>query len=440
MIRARIQHILTKERHIAPLAVVRIAFGAILFISTARFILKGWVDEFYVRPVFHFPFYGFEWVRPLPAAGMHLVFGLLLVSSLCMTMGFLYRWAVGVFLVCFTYVELLDKTYYLNHYYFVTVFTFLLLLVPAGRYFSVDVRRKPSLKVVRVPAWTILILQVQLCLVYFLAGLSKLTPDWMVDAMPLRIWLPANGELPVIGPLLTKVWVAYVFSWFGAVFDLSIVFFLWSKRTRKVAYVFVVLFHVLTALLFKIGMFPYIMIAATLVFFPASRELEELETGVVWRICAGWRKKAVTAVLSGYFVLQLLLPFRFLCYPGCLFWTEEGYRFSWRVMLMEKSGTCFFYVTDPATGRKGEVDNSKYLSSFQERQMSTQPDMLLQYAHHLRKVFAKKGIKDPVITVESYVTLNGSGSRLYIDSTVNLAAQEESFLPKPWILPFQRNK
>jgi len=137
--------------------------------------------------------------------------------------------------------------------------------------------------------------------------------------------------------------------------------------------------------------------------------------------------------------LQVALPFRYLLYPGKLFWTEEGYRFSWRVMLMEKGGTAFFYVKDPATGMKGEVVNAHFLTPLQEKMMETQPDMMLQYAHYLADVYKQNGIKDPVITVESYVTLNGSGSRLYIDSTVDLAKQKENFLPKKWILPFHQN-
>src|ERR1700754_3232458 len=210
------------KRPIDPLAVLRIAFGAILFISTLRFILKGWVDEFYVQPGVHFPFYGFEWLHPLPPAGMHLVFGVMLAAALFITIGLFYRTATILFLFCFTYVELLDKTYYLNHYYFVSVFTFLLLLVPANRYYSLDIRRKPALKIIGVPAWTILIFQAQLFLVYFFAGISKLEPDWLFRAMPLRIWLPANEGLPVIGPLMGQPWVAYAFSWFGVIFDLTV--------------------------------------------------------------------------------------------------------------------------------------------------------------------------------------------------------------------------
>ena len=221
---------LSDKRPIAPLAVLRIAFGAILFISTLRFILKGWVDEFYVKPIVHFPFYGFAWLQPLPAAGMHLVFGFMLAAALFITLGLFYKTATALFLLCFTYVELLDKTYYLNHYYFVSVFTFLLLLVPSNGALSLDARRKTSLRVTHVPAWTILIFQAQLILVYFFAGLSKLTPDWLIHAMPLRIWLPANTNIPLIGPLLDKVWVAYAFSWFGAIFDLTIGFFLLNRK------------------------------------------------------------------------------------------------------------------------------------------------------------------------------------------------------------------
>jgi hypothetical protein len=415
------------ERHIAPLAVLRVAFGAVMLISTLRFIAKGWVYDFYIAPRVFFPFYGFEWVRPMGAIGMYTVFIVMAVAALFVCLGLFYRVSITAFFVTFLYVELLDKTYYLNHYYFVSVITFLMMLVPAHRYFSLDTVRKPECLRTHVPAWMVDVFRAQLCWVYFCAGLSKLNHDWMVEAMPLKLWLSADGSIPVIGRLLVQPWVAFVFSWFGAVFDLSIGFVLWTRRTRPVAYVFVVVFHVLTGWLFKIGMFPYIMIAVTLVFFsPASRDTE-----VRPYVAGTWRYP----VLALFLFWQLVLPFRFLLYPGKLFWTEEGYRFSWRVMLMEKGGTAFFYVRDAQTHRRWEVVNSEFLTPLQERMMETQPDMILQFAHHLHDFYGARGIHDPIVTVESYVTLNGSSSRLFIDSTVNLAKEKESFLPQKWILP-----
>jgi hypothetical protein len=438
------------EKHIAPLAVLRMAFGAIMLFSTIRFIAKGWVYQFYIAPKFYFPFYGFEWVKPLPAIAMYIVFALMVIACLFIMIGLFYRVSITVFFICFVYTELIDKTYYLNHYYFVSIITFLLLHVPAHRYFSIDVLRKPSLKVTQVPSWTIDIFKWQLCLVYFCAGLSKLNYDWMINAMPLKIWLPANGDLPVIGKLLTQTWIAYLFSWFGAIFDLAIGFLLFYKPTRKIAYIFVLVFHIFTGWLFKIGMFPYIMIFVTVIFFSEEwhlklisflrsifykRSLQTTEASVSL-IYSTTKRKLLYSLLTVYFLLQVLLPFRFLLYPGKLFWTEEGYRFSWRVMLMEKGGITFFYVKDRETGHKGEVINSQFLTPLQEKMMQTQPDMILQYAHYLHDFYQTKGIKDPIVTVESYVTLNGSGSRLYIDSTVDLAKQQENFLPKKWILPF----
>lgn len=441
---------ITGPAHIAPLAVLRMAFGAVMFISTARFITNGWIRDFYILPKYHFPFYGFEWVQPLAPATMYCVYALMLVAALGVLLGLYYRVSITAFFVCFCYAELIDKTYYLNHYYLVSIISFLLLLTPANRYFAIDTVRKPSLRVTQVPAWTINIFKLQLGIVYVYAGLSKLTYDWLIRAMPLKIWLHAKEQVPYIGALMKYTWTPYFFSWAGALFDLSIVFLLMNNRTRKGAYGLVLIFHLLTAMLFQIGMFPYIMMAVTIIFFPASfhwqiirwirnmfgaHRMPEDQSVLHFKPL---KQKLLFIVLGVYFVFQLLIPIRFLLYPGNLLWTEEGYRFSWRVMLMEKGGTSFFYVKNPDTGRKFEINNAKYLTAYQERMMETQPDMMLQYARILHDVYAQKGIPDPEVTVASYVTLNGSGSRLYADSTVNLVLQRESwFGHRSWIIPFK---
>jgi hypothetical protein len=429
------------------------AFGLIMFISMIRFILKGWVEEFYISPRFHFTFYGFDWVKPLGETGMYLLFGLLLITSLFIILGYYYRISIVLFFLAFTYVELIDKTYYLNHYYFISIISFLMMLVPANCYFSLDLLRKPSLKLMNIPAWSIEIFKVQLLIVYFFAGISKLNADWLLEAMPLKMWLPAKDHLPVIGFLLKEKWVAYLFSWFGCIFDLSIGFLLWNSSSRKIAYLFVIVFHIFTGWFFKIGMFPYVMIALTTVFFSEGFHLKFIEkiSRLFNRIKVSpqtettfstplpiHRAKAVHLLLFLFFAFQIVLPFRYLIYPGKLYWTEEGYRFSWRVMLMEKGGTAYFYVTDKA-GRKTDVLNSEYLTPMQEKMMVTQPDMILQYAYLLKEEYSKKGITDARVTADIYVTLNGSGSRPFINNQVDLTKEKESFLSKDWVLPFDQN-
>jgi hypothetical protein len=144
-------------------------------------------------------------------------------------------------------------------------------------------------------------------------------------------------------------------------------------------------------------------------------------------------------ILGVFFLLQLLLPFRYLLYPGDVRWTEEGYRFAWRVMLVEKSGTATFRVHDPATGRSGEVTNSDYLTPFQEKQMAIQPDLVLQFAHHIAEKYREAyGIADPLVTVDCWVSLNGRPSRRLIDPDVDLAKIKDGMRRKEWVLPFEK--
>ena len=151
-------------------------------------------------------------------------------------------------------------------------------------------------------------------------------------------------------------------------------------------------------------------------------------------ILKGIKRKLLSFFLLTYVFIQLILPIRYLFYPGDLFWTEQGYRFSWRVMLMEKAGTAFFYVTDPETGNRGEVNNCDFLTPNQEKMMATQPDLILQYAHIIKEEVESRGLKNPIINAEVYVTLNGSRSKPFIDPEVDLTTLQDDFKPKDWIL------
>lgn len=413
--------------------------------SIVRFWSKGWIADLYIRPLYFFPYYGFGFVRPLGEA-TYALFAICGLCALLVMIGLWYRWAsVGLFL-SFTYIELMDRTTYLNHYYFVSLICFLLIFLPAHVLFSVDAWRKPALRAGGVPAWTLGSVRLLVGILYVYAGIAKLNSDWLLHALPLKIWLPARNDMPVIGALLEKNWAAYAFSWIGCVYDLTIPLWLLLPRTRIWAYSMVVIFHVLTALLFPIGMFPYVMIVTALIFF--SGKWHERLLSCLGRLFPAMPvrsermyvyprsgEKLLRGALVLFFAFQLLFPFRYLLYPGELFWTEEGYRFSWRVMLMEKAGYAQFTVRD-VTGRRVIVNNNLFLTPLQEKMMSTQPDMLLQYAHFLRDHFTGEGYRQPSVFVDSYVALNGRFGRPLVNPDVDLAREEDSFLPKSWITPF----
>lgn len=431
----------------APLAVFRILFGVMMLLSIIRFWVLGWIDKLYIQPNFFFSYYGFEWVKPL-GSFTYLLFFICGLSALLIAVGFKYRMSVIVFFLSFTYIELMDKTTYLNHYYFISILSFLMIFLPAGKYFSFDAYKRTQRY--KIPTWCIDSVKLLLGIVYFYAGLAKLNSDWLFNAMPLKIWLPTTNDIPILGPLFEIEWVIYAFSWTGAIYDLCIPFLLLFSKTRPWAFVFVVIFHGLTAIIFPIGMFPYIMIVSTLIFFDHKfheRIIQKL--GAILSINSedsGERpiestgshgiSKLKLIVLGTFFISQLILPFRHVMYPTELFWSEEGYRFSWRVMLMEKAGYAQFKIIDKVSGKWFYVNNSDFLTAFQEKQMSTQPDFILEYAHYLKRHFSSQGHQNIGVFVDSFVALNGRRSTRYIDPNVDLTLEQESFMHKSWILPF----
>jgi len=433
----------------APLAVFRFFFGLLMFISTIRFWSYGWIEANYIQPKFHFTYYGFGFIKPL-GQWTYLLFLICAMAALAVCVGYKYRIAIVVFFLSFTYIELIDKTPYLNHYYFVSLVSFVLMFLPANASFSIDAYLDPKKYYCQIPKWTIDGLKLLLFLVYFYAGLAKLNSDWLLQALPLKIWLQNKYDAPVIGPYLKYSWVHYFFSWFGMLYDVFIVFFLLYKPTRVLAYIAVVSFHLLTHLLFPIGIFPYVMIVSVLLFFDATLHEKIIKTitkllklkKVSNRTNTVYNYPEISGyfiriILGAFFIIQLLLPWRYLLYPGELFWTEEGYRFSWRVMLVEKVGYTVFTIVNPKTGGQFEIRNDDFLTPFQIKQMSTQPDFILQYAHMLHDHYVNEGIETPEVYAKSYVTLNGRLSQPFIDSKVNLANEKESFASKKWVLPFK---
>ncbi|MDP2541779.1 HTTM domain-containing protein [Tenacibaculum discolor] len=439
---------LSKQTKSVPLAVFRVFFGVMMLFGILRFWYHGWIEKLYVQPTFHFSYYGFEWIKPI-GNYTYLLFIISGLSAALVALGFKYRLAIITFFLSFTYIELMDKTTYLNHYYFISILSFVLIFLPANARFSLDAYLRKR-EYTNVPKWTIDSVKLLLGIVYFYAGLAKLNSDWLLRAQPLKIWLPSKYDLPFIGNnLMQQEWFHYAMSWCGALYDLSIPFLLLYKRTRLLAFGLVVFFHVFTRVLFPIGMFPFIMIVATLIFFDASlhekiiqyiKRVFSISSETVQQVkeytYPKFKKKVILSILGTFFILQILLPWRYLLYPGELFWTEEGFRFSWRVMLMEKAGYANFKIVDGKTGEFFYVNNADFLTSFQEKQMSFQPDFILEYAHYLGDHFKKDGHKNIEVYVESFVALNGRLSQPYINPNIDLYKQKESFKHKDWILPF----
>ena len=417
----------------ASLAAFRIAFGTLTFVAVARHLAYGWVTAFYVEPRVFFPYPGLEWIVPPPAAGMYALYAGLAGCAAAIAVGARTRLAAALFGLGFTYVHLIDRANYLNHYYLVSLVSALLVAVPAGAAWSLDARRRGA---AAVPAWAVWVLRAQLGVVYVFGAVAKCNPDWLLNAQPLRVWLGASADLPLGGAWLEETWVAYAFSYAGLLFDAAIVPLLSWRRTTALAYAGVLIFHVLTAILFPIGMFPWLMIALTPIFFAPDWPRRLLRSAPPVPRAAGargWRGAPLLAAL--WILVQVAVPLRHFAYDGDLYWHEAGFRWAWQIMVMEKYGRAVFTVSDPQSGASWTVHPGEELTPLQEHMIASQPDMVLSYAHHVAARFAERVGRAVQVHGEVLVTLNGRPHAPLVDPSVDLAALPDGAAPSLWLLP-----
>ena len=421
------------------LAVFRVLFGLLILVSTGRFLAEGWVERAFITPTYFFSFMGFEWVQVLSPAGMYTLFGLKALSSICVILGLYYRTAIVVFFVLFTYVELIDVTNYLNHYYLVSLLAFLLALMPLGEVYGLDGRRRRSHRQA-LATWMTWALRFQIGVVYVYACVAKTGSDWLVHGQPMGIWLAARTDIPLIGPYLDLPGMALAFSWGGFLFDGLIVPAMLWRKTRPFAYVTAICFHGLVGVFFNIGMFPWIMIVSLTVFFDPSwprkflRHLGSAPLARPFHPARVVRKfRWAAALMALYMTLQVALPARAFLYGGDVLWHEQGMRFAWKVMVREKNGSVTYRVVSDRWTRERHVYPSKYLTSHQEREMSGQPDQILQLGHHIASELRQQGHTGVEVRVDALASLNGRRMKALIDPDVDLTTIHDGMEKASWI-------
>lgn len=435
---------------IASLATFRIMFGLVMLWEVWRYADKGWIGRFYLEPDFLFTYYGFGWLQPWPGDGMYWHFGLLGLLALLIAIGLCYRMASILFFLAFTYLTLLDQARYLNHFYLASLIALLMCFVPASRAWSVDaiIRGKSE---PRVPAWTLWLLLIQFEIMYLFAGLVKINADWL-RLEPLRTWLQSRDDTVLVGQLFQYDWVIATAAYGSiALHIIGAPLLLW-KKTRIYVFVLYALFHLANHVLFDIGIFPWVALAGTLLFFDPDWPRQ------VWRRVKSFvrphdvhvatsppvanalppplTRHAVLALMLGWSVFQIAMPLRHHLYPGNVSWHEQGHRYAWQMKLRQKRGEATFEITDPATGRVWSVDPDDYLTRRQLRYMSGRPDMILQFAHHLEDVWLHRhGVAEPEIRATVLASLNGREPSPLIDPTRDLTQVRRSLAPADWILP-----
>ncbi|PZR14495.1 MAG: gamma carboxylase [Archangium gephyra] len=424
---------LASERDAAALAVFRMAFGLLVTVSAIRFLAYGWVDTLF-DVKYRFTYWGFQWVPSPGVEAVRWMFIALIPLGLMVTAGALYRVAMPLLFVTFTWIQLLDVSTYLNHYYLVCLLAALMCFMPLHAYWSVDARFRPALRRETLPTWCTMLLRFQVGTVYVFAAIAKFNGDWLLHGAALHLWLSSRPSVPVIGPWLHRPEVAWFMSWCGFLFDASAPFLLSFRRTRPFAYVAVLAFHLMTSALFPIGMFPFIMILSTLVFFDASWPRRFVKSNVPVSASSALLPKWAFAAMVTFVAIQLAIPLRTFFYGGDVSWHEQGMRFSWRVMTREKNGTVTYVVKQKDSGREWHVSPRTYLNGVQERELAVQPDLILQLAQHIGAEFRARGV-DVEVHADTLTSLNGRRAMPLIDPNVDLLTVRDGLAPKSWILP-----
>jgi hypothetical protein len=411
----------TLARGVDPLslAVFRFLLGILFTFSALRFVSKGWVKPTYIDPSFHFRYSGLEWLPDPGPFLLYVLFGGMALGGLGIALGAFYRISAALWLGCFLWVELLEKSTYLNHYYLMTLLGILALILPLHRALSIDVRRGAVLPWSSAPFWMLFLLRFQIAVVYFFAGFAKINPDWLLRGEPMFTWLRGIDDLPLLGSLFVFPLTAIVMSWAGALYDLTIPLWLCLKRTRALAFSTVVVFHTVTWMLFPIGVFPWLMILSATLFFDPSwarkgLKLREQPNTEARNPTPMSPSASALAFLVFWCVLQIVIPLRYLAYPGDVNWNEQGFRFAWRVMLTEKTGLVEYRVVDTKNERDWLVSPRHELSPMQYKMMSTQPDMIEDYARHIATRYSNQGLNVEVYA-DSWVSWNGRPTRPAVD-------------------------
>ena len=482
----------------ASLGVFRIGFGVISAWEIWRAFDGNLITADYELRPYLFRWWLFEWVRPLPGRWLYVAFAVTGIAALLLAAGLFYRTAAIVHFLGISYWILLEKAAYLNHRYLTAVIGFLLIFVRADAVFSLDAKRKPWVRSPTLPTWTVWLMRFQVGVPYFFSGVAKLNFDWLVRNEPLRTWLRAQTDFPFVGQLFTNAAVVRGMALASTVFDLSMPFLLLYRKTRAPAFLIALGFHFMNSRLFEIGIFPWLMIVATTVFFdpdwprrlvktvrthgsvravilagfgigfivggflPRSFSPVMAVTGgaglgvalfhmlpsairsaadVSRHVPSQWRRfvsrRGMVTVLAVWVCVQVLVPLRHFAIPGNVNWTEEGQRFAWQLLVRQKAGTVTFRISGPGAAAVGALDVREHLSSFQIGKLVQNPDMIMQFAQYIEGYYRELGVSDDlVIRADTNVSLNGRPPQPLIDPNVDLTTIGHPYLPPaPWIEP-----
>ncbi|WP_299554760.1 HTTM domain-containing protein [uncultured Tateyamaria sp.] len=441
----RLRSYLETPISIQSLVVIRITFGLILAWDWWRYVKYDRINRYYVDPDFNFPF--FDFVQILPEPWIHILWGGVGLFGLLVALGAFYRVSIIALTGIFAYFFLLDRTQYLNHNYMVILFGVLMIFMPAHRAFLIDAWLWPKLRSAVIPRWPVTALKLQLEIILIYAGIVKITDDWL-RGEPLRTWLTGREDEVFFGALF-QYDISFILASWGVIV-LHVVgapLLLWH-RTRLAVFAIYAFFHWSNAQLFNIGIFPWITLALSTIFFAPDWPQHLLRAGLGRFETLPEQAKLPKAtfrlaplglaVLAVWFAVQIAVPQRQAFFNNLVGWSGDGHRFSWRMRIYDRDSKGVFRIVSPVWEETWEVDPYQVMSFRQARNVLGRPDIIYDFAHMLKDAWAEQGYPDVAVHADVRKSLNGCAMQQFTDPEQDLTSIKWEWVrPNPWILPNQ---
>jgi vitamin K-dependent gamma-carboxylase len=449
----------------ASLGIFRIGFGLCMLVFFLDLLSGMKLDYLFNSPSYHFRYPGFEWVPLLSMPLLKILIGIATLASFLLVLGLHYRFATVTLAITYTWFFLQDQTFYLNHYYLMLILSWLLIVLPTNRRYLLFRRNDQELSSnPRVPVWSVYLLRFQVGIPYFFGGVAKLQSDWL-NGHPMRIFQTNQPWTVWLGQWIDTELIFAFFTWGGLFFDLLIVPALLYSRTRPIAFLLVLFFHLMNAYQFPIGVFPWMMIIATTVFFRPDWPVVAIETAKnslrrikgrtdtvtsrqpeqqtsLDKLTTTATQTSGTKKLAGLFVFACFMAFQISVPLRCWFdsadpsWVERGHKYSWHMMLRHKVGIAKFFAPNQTDGQLERIGLSDYINSAQYRYIKTKPYLLRELATHISEKRRDTTGQDVKIYVLAVASLNGREPEFLIDPTKPINRQSQNVSDDSWILDY----
>jgi hypothetical protein len=430
----------------------RILYGLFMVYEMIDYFRIGLIRNMFFLPVTNFKYDYLKWLEPLPETWMNGLLAVLVICSLCITLGLFFKWACRIFAIGYAYLFLLDKGLYNNHIYLFILLAVLLSFTDADKGLSLK-NRKPLAIPFQIPRWQVFILQVQIMIVYFYGGIAKLTYDWLALCQPVRFLLDTLPPEHFLTALLKNEVAVYVLNYGGLLIDLLAPLLLWYKPVRKWGVFPFIIFHATNSRIFNdIGIFPYLMLCGLILYYttdelPFGKKLKSWFAGrsgitsdkhsTPQRFIPSF---AFTYIVGPYFVFQLLFPFRGHFLPNNLDWTTIGNRFSWRMKVDTRQiEEIQFTAFEPTTNKSYPIDIRTRVNDMQILNMSMDPRSVADFARHLKKEALDFGMQEPQIKASIKLIYNRRPAQYFVNPQVDLSEVTYSpFKKLNWVIPLKK--